>query len=208
MQAWTRRPILGRVKIVQVELSDTAAPASDEVKIWTVPLDGPDPTARRVQARAELHRVLGGCLGIAAETVRFDEHRGGKPRLPGDELEFNLTHSGAWAMFAISVAAPVGIDLERPRTFTSPERLTRLVERLCSPAERDAINQARDPADALLRLWVRKEAVVKATGQGVGAGERLPALDVLGEHADGHVLSDLRAPGAGYHAALAVAATT
>lgn len=186
-----------------MELSDGDAPARDEIKVWTVHLQAATPTERRLQASAALRRVLGACLRIEPEAVRFVEQPGGKPALAGGELEFNLTHSGAWAMFAVSLNTPVGIDLERPRTFGSVERFERLVQRICSEAERTAVAAASEPADLMRRLWVRKEAVVKAEGVGVGAGERLPQLDVLTARTLSYDLADLMSPAPGYHAAVA-----
>ncbi len=191
------------MRITQVGPSDLSAPGPDEIKVWTVPLTGATPVERRLQANAALRTVLAGCLAIAPGSIGFTERPGGKPGLAGGELEFNLTHSGAWTMFAVSWHTPLGIDLERPRTFRSLPRFQRLVERICSPAEQRAVAAADDPADCLRRLWVRKEALVKAEGTGVGAGERLPELDVLAERGASYTLTDLVSPAPGYHAAVA-----
>ena len=178
-------------------------PRAGEICVWTVRLDAASPTERRIQANVALRETLAGCLQLPPMELRFAEHPGGKPRLAGNELQFNLSHSGSWAMIAVSLDIPVGIDLERPRRFASAARFGRLVQRICSPAEQAAVAAAGDPEAFLLRLWVRKEAVVKAEGTGVGAGERLPELDVLGERLGGCALTDLDAPHPGYHAALA-----
>jgi phosphopantetheine--protein transferase-like protein len=188
------------------EISEIRAPAVGEICVWTLTLDAPSPAARRSQANGALKRVLGSCLDVAPELVRFGELPGGKPTLAGRELEFNLTHSGTWAMIAVSREVPVGIDLERPRRFASAARFERLAQRICSPEEQAAVAAAPNPEAFLLRLWVRKEAVVKAEGTGVGAGERLPELDVLAGRTGDYCVADLAAPQAGYHAALSQAA--
>lgn len=198
-----------RVTTASFDLScEFRAPAAGEIHVWTVPLDADTPTARRTQAHAAERHILAGCLGIDPDELSFVNHPGGKPALAGGELEFNLTHSGAWSMIAVSLDIPVGIDLERPRRFASAERFERLVQRICSPAEQAALAAAADPAASLLRLWVRKEAVVKASGAGVGAGERLPELDVLADHSAPFALADLTPPAAGYHAAFAHGTST
>lgn len=183
--------------------SEFRPPEAGEIQVWTVPLDADTPTERRAQAHVAQSRILGGCLGLGPDELSFTRHPGGKPALATGDLEFNLTHSGVWAMIAVSLDIPVGIDLERPRKFASAERFERLVQRMCSPAEQAAVAAANDPADLLLRLWVRKEAVVKCSGAGVGAGEHLPALDVLTDLCGGFTLSDLTPPAVGYNTAFA-----
>jgi 4'-phosphopantetheinyl transferase len=191
------------VKITQVELADRRTPRPEEIKVWTVLLTAATPTERRLQANAALKKLLASCLNSDPAKLEFTEQPGGKPALAGAELEFNLTHSGAWAMFAISRDTPLGIDLERPRTFPSQERFQRLVRRICNPEEQEAVAASEDPSDCLRRFWVRKEAVVKAEGIGVGAGERLPELDVVAERSGDYSLGDLISPAPGYHAAVA-----
>lgn len=191
------------VSITYMNEPSIRPPAGGEIQVWTIPLDADTPTERRAQAHTAQGRILAGCLGIGADELSLVKHPGGKPALAGGELEFNLTHSGEWAMLAVSLDIPVGIDLERPRKFSSPERFQRLVQRICSPAEQAAVAAASDPASFLLRLWVRKEAVVKASGAGVGAGERLPELDVLTDRCEPYTLADLAPPGPTYRAAVA-----
>jgi 4'-phosphopantetheinyl transferase len=199
----TQREDSGRVAITYMDEPSIRPPTVGEIQVWTIPLDAANPPARRAQAHAAERRILAGYLGISGDELSFVKHPAGKPALAGGELEFNLTHSGAWAMIAVSLDIPVGIDLERPRSFASPERFERVVQRICSPAEQVAVAAAADPTAFLLRLWVRKEALVKASGDGVGAGERLPDLDVLADRSGNYTVTDLTPPATTYHAALA-----
>ena len=77
------------------------------------------------------------------------------------ELHFNLSHSGTFALCALS-EQPVGVDIEvlRPRR-------EHLAEQILSPGELDWYQKnGADPA-ALLTLWTRKEAWCKKSGQGL-----------------------------------------
>lgn len=138
----------------------------------------------------------------------------GKPYLPGLPLELNLSHAGDWALVAIGHDRAVGVDLEA----IAPQRVSPgMVRMVTSSTEAAAIARlpAHEHAAAFFRLWVRKEAVIKALGTGLA--RRLDTIDVpLQARAppDGVVLRpapsgarlwlwDLPAP-TGYLAALAV----
>jgi len=85
---------------------DRLDPPIGELHVWR--LDS-SPTA--------LRRVLATYLGEEPERIRLGEGEHGKPRLEGggERLEFNLSHSGALALVAISGEHPVGVDVERVR---------------------------------------------------------------------------------------------
>ena len=93
------------------------------------------------------------------------------------ELHFNLSHSGTFALCALS-EQPVGVDIEvlRPRR-------EHLAEQILSPGELDWYQKnGADPA-ALLTLWTRKEAYVKRCGDSLAGflatGRDLPEGDFL-----------------------------
>jgi 4'-phosphopantetheinyl transferase len=124
--------------------------------------------------------VIAACTGSRPERISFDRtcrrcgQPHGKPAVVGGGPEFSVAHSGA--LIAVAVAGdPVGVDVEqldgRARPLGDggdPEALARLV--LAEP-ERAALAEA-DPsarARAFLVAWARKEAVTKATGDGLSA---------------------------------------
>ncbi len=101
----------------------------------------------------------------AAERVVCDEN--GKPYLPGEDIYFNLSHAGTWAICAVS-GAPVGCDIEQlgayrygvaQRFFHAEE--TRLLEAAADEESR---------RDLFFRLWTLKESYVKAVGRGIAMG--------------------------------------
>lgn len=86
----------------------------------------------------------------------------GKPGNSGSDwpLHFNLSHSGSDVWMACSNAAPLGIDIE----ITTPD----LADLLPVVHPYEAADLRNDSsAAACRRLWVRKEAVVKAVGRGL-----------------------------------------
>jgi len=109
-------------------------------------------------------RVLGDRLDTAPaalEIVRTCHNCGrtghGKPALvDGARWEFSLSHSHGYVMLAVSDAGPVGVDIE-----AASKSFVDIATMVCAPSEQAA------GAEELLWLWVRKEAVLKATGDGL-----------------------------------------
>lgn len=121
---------------------------------------------RFTAARAALRRVLAGYLGLAPESVTFVYGGRGKPALPGGELAFNLSHSGPLAVCAVTRQASVGTDVEEIRVC---ERAGAIAARFFSAAEtREIVARSGHERDlAFLRAWTRKEACLKASGEGL-----------------------------------------
>lgn len=128
---------------------------------------------RFIAAHVGMRMLLGKALGVAPATLQFATGAAGKPRLAGPEaasgIHFNLAHSGAHALLAIDTGREIGVDLEVP---ASDRPAPMEVATLFSAAERaalDALPAAERPL-ALYRCWVRKEALLKASGDGIPAG--------------------------------------
>ncbi len=131
--------------------------------------------SRYVVGRATLRTLLGRYSGVAPAAVRFRYGAFDKPLLDGPGPWFNLSHSGALALYAFSSAAEIGVDIELERADFSRERIA---ERFFSPAEVAVLRAL--PVDeqprAFLRCWTRKEAFVKARGDGLSLA--LDSFDV------------------------------
>ena len=87
-------------------------------------------------------------------------------------MQFNLSHSRSGWLLAVTAVDPLGVDLELPREVPNAARLA---ERVFSAAERAALAEALavSPAqrDAVfLECWTRKEAALKALGDGFTLG--------------------------------------
>jgi 4'-phosphopantetheinyl transferase len=124
---------------------------------------------RFVFRRALMKLLLAQYLGADVPDVRFKHGRCGKPTLapPFDraDLQFNLSHSNGMVLFAIARGRKVGVDVEYIRPDVEIEQIARLVF-----SEREASGltalPASDRLEAFFACWTRKEAFVKATGQG------------------------------------------
>lgn len=123
---------------------------------------------RFLVAHGVLRELLARMLGLAPAALAFGAAESGKPCLlqAAGALHFNLSHSGDWVLHAICRGGPVGVDVEAVR----PD-LARLedFESVFAAPERDGL-YALPPgqrAAAFARFWVRKEAYVKALGDGL-----------------------------------------
>ena len=121
----------------------------------------PRDRARFVVGRGLLRALLGRYLAADPAHLRFRYSIHEKPALVGGGPSFNLAHSGATALFAFSPSFEVGVDVELVRPEFEGDRIA---ERFFSPAEIEAL-QARGVA--FLACWTRKEAFLKARGDGL-----------------------------------------
>ena len=100
----------------------------------------------------------------------------GKPLIEGSPVHVNVSHAGDTVLIGIS-SLPVGVDVESETRKTESLALSR---RFYSPAEAEWVSETgmAEARRRFLRLWVRKEAVLKATGEGLPGG--LDTVPVLG----------------------------
>ena len=171
-----------------------------ELHVWVVPLDDPDKKRRRELAHLAEGMLLARYLGLTPAMLEFERGATGKPRLRDESLQFNLSHSDRLALLGVAAVLPVGVDVQGPHPNASKPWFAR---RICTAREYEHFG-GEPGADDLVRLWARKEAVIKARGEGsyVAVGE----LDVLADEITGGWLCrDVALTGApGYHAAAAV----
>jgi 4'-phosphopantetheinyl transferase len=100
----------------------------------------------------------------------------GKPVVDGSPVQINLSHAGNTVLVGIS-SSPVGVDVESETRDSDSLALSR---RFYSPPEAEWVREAgpNERRRRFLRLWVRKEAVLKGTGEGLVGG--LDTVPVLG----------------------------
>ena len=174
--------------------------------------------ARYLAGRGILRALLARYLGTRAGDLRFCCNAHGKPALvPGsgtEDLRFNLSHSHRLALFAFAFRHEVGVDLEYVRPSLPDDRLA---ERFFSPQEVTRLRALPERAqtEAFFHCWTRKEAYIKARGEGLGIGLASFTVSLaLGQLTDLLITNDdgleagrwsLRAlaPGDGYVAAIA-----
>lgn len=170
-------------------------------------------------ARGVLRHLLGAYLRISPDRVAFAYGAHGKPSVarganPPD-IRFNVSHSNECALFAFTLRREVGVDVEYMRANLDVEALAR---HSFSRWEVEVLYNLPAPVrrEAFFNCWTRKEAFIKAHGEGLSLGlDRFDVTLAPGEPAvlrrfEGNpaelakwTMRALEAP-AGYKAALAV----
>jgi 4'-phosphopantetheinyl transferase len=124
---------------------------------------------RYVMARGILRTILSRYLDSPPQDLQFCYSPIGKPSLAhpsGSSLCFNLSHSGQIALYAVAWKREVGIDIEQICLERDCERIA---ERFFAASEQAALSQLCPELryQGFFNGWTRKEAFLKATGQGL-----------------------------------------
>lgn len=114
---------------------------------------------------------------LAIKDIHFKKLPSGKLYLEGNPLYFNITHSGDFIAFAISKELEIGLDIENPSRISGS--LLDIAERYFTQEETIVLKSSSGDKQTQLffNIWTLKEAVLKATGDGIVAG--LDSIDVL-----------------------------
>ncbi|MBU0595324.1 4'-phosphopantetheinyl transferase superfamily protein [Candidatus Bipolaricaulota bacterium] len=235
---------LKRVGRSEDVIRDFNAPAPGEVHVWRMALAAepseigrlfsilseaerarinrqPRDTAQRARivCWGRTREILAGTIGCLPTEVSLRHGRTVKPThdTARTDMRFSLSHSGDWALLAVTHGIDVGIDIERIRRGADVHRLA---ERFFTSLETQQLleHEERARRDAFFRIWTCKEALIKALGLGVPSA--LGSFSVL-RRADGRLVAEPEDPDdersvlgwkiveppapAGYAAAIAVA---
>jgi 4'-phosphopantetheinyl transferase len=128
----------------------------------------PEPRRRWVSSRWALRLTIASYLGEDAAAIELETTANGKPRLSGGgPLRFNLSHSDSLALIAVTWEREIGVDIERVERERDFEALAR---RGLEPSAAEAVRRApaAERARAFYAAWVRREAVAKCIGAGLG----------------------------------------
>lgn len=173
--------------------------ARDQVELWSFPLNVAESLSgrlagllevserKRVQkyrfereqrrfavGRAVSRLLLSLYVGVPPQSIRFDYTAQGKPSMRDHDLSFNLSHSDELAIVAVGWS-PLGVDVEQVRPVRDLELI---VQRFFSSAECQMIGKMPGAGKerAFFNCWTRKEALLKAIGEGLLG--RLNGFDV------------------------------
>lgn len=168
--------------------------ADDEVHAWRIALDLPEalladlaallspaereraerfyfPRHRRryIVSHGLLRAILALYVGCDPAELVFCHGMYGKPALPptlGTDVRFNLSHSGEGALVGVARGREIGIDVEEVRPMADLEQLA---ARFFAPREAAALTAIAEAlrAEAFFHCWTRKEAYIKACGEGM-----------------------------------------
>jgi 4'-phosphopantetheinyl transferase len=218
--------------------------AHDEVHVWRASLRppparlalleatlSPDERARAARFRFDEHRVafiagrgaqrgiLSRYTGLPPAALTYREGSHGKPELSGAAagpgIRFNVSNSGDYALYALTLRREIGVDLERLKPM--PDGID-IAKRFFSAPENEVFAGLGDDVRdlAFFLCWTRKEAYIKAVGEGLSMpldcfdvafapGEPARILRTRGNPAEAERWTMLSLdPGPGYVGALAV----
>ena len=174
---------------------DRVSLSDGEVHLWRVELNVPEDDIGRLQAslspeelaRSErfvrsihgryfvvahgmLRLILSKYLVVDPKSIEFQKNEHGKPDLVHKSaITFNLSHSGDLALIGVTEGRAIGVDLERFRDRLEMDKISR---RYFSPGEVATLfsfpERARE--EAFYACWTRKEAYIKARGEGLSLG--------------------------------------
>lgn len=117
-----------------------------------------------ILSRGILRQTLADCLDSDPAELVFQHNENGKPFLPGCTLEFNLSHSRDRLLIAVTETRAVGVDIEFRRDGLP---ITTIAERWFAPTENEFFQRGGKRRDAFFDIWAKKEAFVKARGEGI-----------------------------------------
>ena len=146
---------------------------SDSEKRRALRFIDPEDRLTYVAGRSAIRQLTGYQLGTDPRAVRIISGPFGKPYIDSDEpagpLWFNISHSRGQVMIATAASTPVGIDVQ----WMDPDRdAQRIADRFFRTEEARYLSGLAEPQKTLAfyRMWVRKEAYLKAVGTGIGSG--------------------------------------
>jgi 4'-phosphopantetheinyl transferase len=167
--------------------------ATDEIHVWFASLDQPALRFQRLLSMDErikaeqfhfaehrkrftarrgiLRTILGHYyLGVEPSLLQFCYGKNGKPALADTfgkgKICFNLSHSDEFAVYALARDRKIGVDIEHMRDIPEMEQIA---ERFFSPREKGVFHAlpVSKKKEAFFNCWTRKEAFIKATGDGL-----------------------------------------
>jgi 4'-phosphopantetheinyl transferase len=166
--------------------------SADEVHVWPIRLCAPEPIvqeflgtlsadeqsragrfrfehlrSRFILSRGALRRLLGHYVGCRPKDLAFRYQPKGKPAIAGSApLQFNASHSADLGLYAFTSGCEIGVDVEHVRAISDMEEIA---DRFFCPAESAELLSlsAENRGQAFFRCWTRKEAYIKAVGDGL-----------------------------------------
>lgn len=102
--------------------------------------------------------------GLDVSKIQFEQNEYGKPYIKDNDIYFNLSHSGDYAICAIS-SSEVGCDIEKIGQVE--DKIAKKF--FCEEEYQDIIskNNEEERRDLFYRYWTLKESFIKAIGFGL-----------------------------------------
>jgi 4'-phosphopantetheinyl transferase len=140
-----------------------------------------DDRAAYAMAHGLARRLAAGLAGVSLNEIRIGYRETGQPRLepPLEGLALSLSHARRMVAVAVASDMEIGIDVETldravPEAAVLAQVLSRAEQDEIASLDIDLARTAR-----FMRFWTAKEAVLKATGEGIAMRE-LAKIDLSG----------------------------
>lgn len=164
---------------VELWLAGPAGPGGVPEHLWNTLSPGEKDRANRYRraedrtlfalTRGTLRRLLSEATDTPADKIAFAEGPYGKPYLIGIQgPQFNISHSGCWALIGFSGSRPIGVDIEFMRAAGDELDLARSFFSAAEYRSLEGVANAK-LLSSFYRIWTCKEAVLKACGAGISA---------------------------------------
>jgi len=149
-----------------------------------------------IVCRATLRKILGGYLAVSPHQIRFSAGHFGKPSLSEhNDVRFNVSHSHGLAVIAVAQSREVGVDIEY---ISLDFDVMSVAPRLFSAAECSEMRSLSPAARAIkfFEGWTRKEALLKAIGDGLSSSDEIQSVasligkDIVYRSVDGDKVTD------------------
>jgi len=172
-------PAVGTISVVWLDL-DLSSDVVDELRLvlssderrrvarYSSPLQQRRATVRLARRR----QTLADMFAIAPDEVIMRSNAGGRPFAlspAGARLGLSSSHCGGLGLVAVARGQQVGVDVQAASELPESSRFASWVATSFESRQIAALPRSKQ-SDACLRLWTRKEAYLKATGEGIGAG--------------------------------------
>jgi len=171
-------PSIGEIIVVWLDL-DLAPEEADSLRAFLNPIEerrvagiiSPRDRRRAAVRLVRRRQVIADMLDLHPRDVVLGAGENGRPCVVSPEnahLEFSASQCGDLSLLAISSDLRIGVDVESHDDLMD---YARLLTWITTPDVVERVSQLSDTEqrEATLRLWTRKEAYLKATGQGIGS---------------------------------------
>jgi 4'-phosphopantetheinyl transferase len=118
------------------------------------------------QSHNALRLILSRYLSMPPNDIEYEWNSFGKPFLKNKMLQFNLSHTDTMAVIAVTEGADIGVDIEN---LNQKVEYDDLAKRFFCEAEYQKLVQVypKEKSNAFFNCWTRKEAFIKAVGEGL-----------------------------------------
>lgn len=114
--------------------------------------------------------ILASYLNHSPKDIVFAQQEKGKPFLPSSIIKFNLSHTKNMAILAVAYNIEVGVDIEKNKPANNYLEIAKRFFHIEEYNYLKKIDNAQKQQFAFFEIWTAKEAILKATGQGIAAG--------------------------------------